>query len=200
MMMLISTVLAVAVCAMIVFWAFKLSMAEKNRRLNDLSGNTDSGQAPIPSDGNSAGSSGQAPDSSGQASTPGAAGAAGGTAGGRTRSGAAPGGSAPTGAGSSSQSIGTACGVVGMPEGVCTAMNSIEQSGVKNSPYVDQTNAASLPDGVTVSINKSSWSMQAVNQGTASFTAQYNGQTYTGVATFNNASGSWRAVSVVLNQ
>ncbi len=89
------------------------------------------------------------------------------------------------------------CGVSGMPEGVCTAITSIEKDGLKGNPYVN-ADTSQVPDGSAVQVDESSWKSTGGESGTISFAANLGGKDYKGVATLGVVSGTWKVVTYVL--
>jgi cytoskeletal protein RodZ len=91
------------------------------------------------------------------------------------------------------------CGVSGMPEGVCTAITSIEQTGLKGNKYV-AADTSNFPNNASISINRKAWQQTGPEIGSISFSAQYSNKTYTGDAFFQVINGSWKVISYTLNQ
>lgn len=82
----------------------------------------------------------------------------------------------------------------GLPAGVTTAVNSIESSGIKGNPYVASSiDTTMLPEGTTVSFNRSSWNSSESGSGTMAASLSASGQVFNGVITFSSIGGSWKA-------
>lgn len=91
------------------------------------------------------------------------------------------------------------CGVSGMPEGVCTAITSIEKDGLKGNRYV-AADTSKIPDGTKVVIDKQSWQQPGPALGNIAFTTNIAGKPYGGTAFFQLANDSWQIISYTLNQ
>ncbi len=89
------------------------------------------------------------------------------------------------------------CGVPNMPEGVCTAITSIETAGIKNNPYVTADTSA-LPDNTTVVTIRNSWNMPDANSGNLNFTAKVSGIEYKGTGQLAVVQGQWKVTSYKL--
>lgn len=121
-----------------------------------------------------------------------------------TPSGSSSGGSAPGSTPpSSSQGTSTppplsASNVI--PDGVTLALNSIESTGIKGSPYVSPSlDTSSLPDGTAISFDRSSWVSLNSETGTIKATANVSGESINTNITFGQSGGSWKAVGYSLN-
>lgn len=86
------------------------------------------------------------------------------------------------------------CGVVGMPEGVCTAITSIEKNGIKGNPYV-QADTSKLPSGSTIKFDRASWEQTTDTTGHVGFTLKVLLTTYKARANFELINGTWKATS-----
>lgn len=86
------------------------------------------------------------------------------------------------------------CGVQGMPEGVCTAIGSIEKNGFKNNPYVSY-DTTSVPENTQVSVDRLSWQQNADVTSNVKFTASVGSVNYKGSATFANVNGTWKVIA-----
>lgn len=84
-----------------------------------------------------------------------------------------------------------------MPEGVCTAITSIEKDGLRGNQYVTQ-DTSQVPEGSTVSVDESSWKSGSDTTGTVSFAAVIGGKNYKGLGTFQVVSGIWKVTSYTL--
>jgi len=80
----------------------------------------------------------------------------------------------------------------GMPAGVTVALNSIEQNGIRNNPYV-AADTSSVPEGTVVKADRASWKAYSESMGTVTGTISIQGQVHTGSVTFELVSGSWKA-------
>lgn len=101
-----------------------------------------------------------------------------------------------TGSGSATAKV--YCGVNGMPEGVCTAIKSIEKDGLKNNPYV-AADTSQVPEGSTVQVDESSWKAGSSEAGSVNFTAVLGGKSYKGVGNLQIVDGVWKVVSYTLS-
>lgn len=85
----------------------------------------------------------------------------------------------------------------GMPEGVSTALNSIEQSGIRNNSYI-AIDTSSIPDGSTIKANRGSWSPVGADTGSVSGTITIYGQPTNGSLTFQLVGGVWKVVGYAI--
>ncbi len=113
---------------------------------------------------------------------------------------------APSGGTTSPQTNGTTPGSTtnpgtpvpaAMPNGVSIALNSIEQTGIKNNPYV-AADTSSVPEGTTVNANRSSWMSSSSTTGIVSGTVTIMGSTKNGTISFQLISGTWKAVGYTI--
>jgi len=95
-------------------------------------------------------------------------------------------------------SPGVYCGVSGMPEGVCNAINSIEKNGLKNNPYVS-ADTSTVPAELKVTVSRSTWKLTNANTGSVSFDASLNGTNYKGSGIFTKSGNDWKVSSYTLN-
>jgi cytoskeletal protein RodZ len=87
-----------------------------------------------------------------------------------------------------------------IPAGVNVALNSIESTGIKGSPYVSSSlDTAQLPDGTSISFDRSSWVSLNSETGTIKAIARISGETLNTNITFAQSGGSWKAVGYSLN-
>lgn len=93
----------------------------------------------------------------------------------------------------------TYCGVAGMPEGVCTAITSIEKDGIKGNKYVS-ADTSQLPNGTRAEIDEKSWMMPGPELGNVSFKVTFSGNTYDGKAFMQLSNGTWKVISYTLDQ
>ncbi|MCA9329658.1 hypothetical protein KDA11_03360 [Candidatus Saccharibacteria bacterium] len=104
----------------------------------------------------------------------------------------------PVGGSSGSQSVTVNCGVSGMPEGVCTIIQSIEKDGLRNNPYI-ASDTSQVPANGVVKVNASSWTNASSDAGTVNFTATFGDLTYNGQGNLALVNGSWKVVGYTLN-
>lgn len=90
-----------------------------------------------------------------------------------------------------------ACGVVGMPPGVCDLINSIESQGLKNNYYVN-ADTSQVPDSNKVIIENDTWKSGANDKGTIQFRAQLGDNTYNGTANLSLTASGWRVIDYTL--
>lgn len=89
----------------------------------------------------------------------------------------------------------------GMPDGVTTAINSLESSGLKGNPYVSSTlDTSQLPDGASVKIDRSSWTQYGSDVGAVNGTVTIFGQVKAGSLTFALENGAWRVTGYSLDE
>lgn len=93
-----------------------------------------------------------------------------------------------------SQTSSSSCGVAGMPQGVCTTIQSIEANGVKGNPNVE-ADTSLLPDGVKVDVNEPSWQAVDASNGKVGFTMFVNGTSYNGTAILQLKNGTWKVIN-----
>jgi hypothetical protein len=87
-----------------------------------------------------------------------------------------------------------------IPSGLETALKSIETNGIKGSAYVSSKfNTNSIPDGTTISFDRSSWSKISDTSGSIKGTVYIYGQPQKGSVTFTESGGVWRATGYALN-
>ncbi len=79
-----------------------------------------------------------------------------------------------------------------IPEGVTIALNSIEQTGIKNNPYVTMDTSI-VPDGTVTRADRSSWQGNG-QAGTVNGVISVSGQTRSGTLTFQAVDGTWKVV------
>ncbi len=90
------------------------------------------------------------------------------------------------------------CGVENMPQGVCTAIKSIESEGIYNNQYI-ATDTSVVPPEATINIKRDTWKSSNPDQGTISYTANYSDQDFYGLLYFNKQNNSWEVVDYTLN-
>lgn len=90
------------------------------------------------------------------------------------------------------------CGVSGMPEGVCTAIASIEKDGLKGNPYVNK-DTSQVPEGSTVQIDEASWKTTSASTGNLNFSAILGGQNYKGTGKLQIVDGTWKVIDYTLS-
>ncbi len=90
------------------------------------------------------------------------------------------------------------CGVSGMPEGVCTAITSIEKDGLKNNKYVT-ADTSKVPAGSTVQVDEASWSATSGSTGAVNFSAVMSGKNYKGIGNLQLVDNIWKITSYTLN-
>ncbi len=90
------------------------------------------------------------------------------------------------------------CGVSGMPEGVCKAIDSIEKNGLKNNPYVS-ADTSTVPPELKVTISRSTWKLTSADTGSVSFDASYNTTNYKGSGLFTKSGNDWKVSSYTLS-
>ena len=90
------------------------------------------------------------------------------------------------------------CGVSGMPEGVCTAITSIEKDGLKGNPYVTK-DTSQVPEGSTTQIEETSWKTTSASTGTLNFSAILGGQNYNGTGKLQIVDGTWKVIDYTLS-
>jgi type IV secretory pathway VirB10-like protein len=95
-------------------------------------------------------------------------------------------------------SPGVYCGVSGMPEGVCKAIDSIEKNGLKNNPYVS-ADTSTVPTELKVTISRSTWKLTNADTGSVSFDASLNGTNYKGSGIFTKSGNDWKVSSYTLS-
>lgn len=89
--------------------------------------------------------------------------------------------------------------VTGMPQGVVDAIASLESRGVKNNPYVHSTiNTSSIPSDATIKFDKTSWNKTSASSGTIKGTIISSQFSYSGLFTFSQVDGIWKAVAYSL--
>lgn len=87
-----------------------------------------------------------------------------------------------------------------LPDGLVTALNSIETNGLKGSAYVSSSfDTSSIPDGTSISFNRSSWVKESDTSGSISGTVFLFGQPQNGSVRFVESGGVWRATGYTLN-
>jgi len=89
------------------------------------------------------------------------------------------------------------CGVSGMPEGVCSAIDSIEKNGLKNNPYVS-ADTSTVPSELKVTISRSTWKLTSADRGSVSFDASFSGTNYKGSGIFTKSGNDWKVTSYTL--
>ena len=104
----------------------------------------------------------------------------------------------PTPSPSPAPSPGVYCGVSGMPEGVCKAIDSIEKNGLKNNPYVS-AGTADVPTELKVTVSRSTWKLTNADTGSVSFDASLNGTNYKGSGIFTKSGNDWKVSSYTLS-
>jgi len=90
------------------------------------------------------------------------------------------------------------CGVSGLPEGVCSAIDSIEKNGLKNNPYVS-ADTSTVPAELKVTVSRSTWKLTNANTGSVSFDASLNGTNYKGSGIFTKSGNDWKVSSYTLS-
>lgn len=102
------------------------------------------------------------------------------------------------GGSSSSAAAGSSSSV---PTALNTALKSIEANGIKGSAYVSSNlDTSQIPDGTSISFNRSSWSPVGSRTGSIKATVTAYGQPRTGSVTFEESGGVWRATGYSLDQ
>jgi hypothetical protein len=87
-----------------------------------------------------------------------------------------------------------------IPDGLETALSSIESNGIKGSLYVSSKfNTSSIPDGTTISFDRSSWQKTSDSAGSIKATVAVYGQSRSGSVTFTKSGGVWQATGYSLN-
>lgn len=87
-----------------------------------------------------------------------------------------------------------------LPPGLTTALNSIEANGIKGSAYVSSSlDTSSIPDGSSVTFDRSSWSKESETAGTIKGTLYIYGQPQNGSVRFVETGGVWRATGYSTN-
>ena len=104
----------------------------------------------------------------------------------------------PTPAPTPTPSPGVYCGVSGMPEGVCKAIDSIEKNGLKNNPYVS-AGTTNVPTELKVTISRSTWKLTNADTGSVSFDASLNGTNYKGSGIFTKSGNDWKVSNYTLS-
>jgi hypothetical protein len=109
---------------------------------------------------------------------------------------------APPSVDSSSQATGSSIAnpSSGFPEGLETAVSSIESNGIKGNPYVSSKfNTSSIPDGTTISFDRSSWQNTSDSAGSIKAIVTAYGQSRSGSVTFTKSGGVWQATGYALD-
>ncbi len=82
----------------------------------------------------------------------------------------------------------------GIPQGVETAINSIESNGIKGNPYVSSNlDTSQVPIGTSVKFDRSTWSQYSESSGSVKVSLSVMGLSKTGSVTFGIEGGSWKA-------
>jgi cytoskeletal protein RodZ len=102
--------------------------------------------------------------------------------------------------GSTQQTAPTKAKASPVPDGLKTALNSIETNGIKGSAYVSSSfDTSNIPDGTSVTFDRSSWQKTSNSAGSIQGTVYVYGQPQNGSVTFAESGGVWRATGYTLN-
>lgn len=104
------------------------------------------------------------------------------------------GGSAAAQAAGGAASQQTYCGVKGMPEQMCKAIESVEANGIKNNVYV-LADTSQVPDGTKVVVDRASWKQTSSSQATINFTASKLGISFRATAKVQLIGNIWKVTS-----
>lgn len=86
------------------------------------------------------------------------------------------------------------CGVKGMPEQMCKAIESVEATGIKNNIYV-LADTSQVPDGTKVVVDRASWKQTSSSQATINFTASKLSLSFRATAKVQLIGGVWKVTS-----